>query len=146
MHRVFCATPLDMEEERSAFEEAIGEFNEQRAMAREVLFVPVSLIPNMTDKRAFQRVVRENIEACRYYIQVLGNDWGPPERNFEGDYALAVELAGKEGSTMKAAVVLCRRAGAGLAAGREFEGRGELKAIVEELLGEWLESVAGEGR
>src|SRR5689334_10357565 len=89
MHRIFCGTPGDLEEERQAFYKVIGRFNETQAMPRGVLFVSISIVPYGGDKRSYQGAVSENVRSCRYYIQVLEDTWGPPEKNFERDYAVA---------------------------------------------------------
>ena len=47
MHRVFFATPSDLEEEREACHAVAAEVNETLAMPRGVLMVIVSLPPNM---------------------------------------------------------------------------------------------------
>src|ERR1051326_5681732 len=90
MHKIFCATAWELEEERRAFHDVIGQFNETEAMKRSVLYIPVTLV-NIRDKRPFQHIVDENIRQCRYYVLVLSGGWGPPERNFEHDYRLARE-------------------------------------------------------
>jgi hypothetical protein len=89
MHRVFCATSWELEGERRAFYDLIGEFNQTTAMARGILYVPVSII-NIRDKRPYQFTVDENIRDCRHYIVALKDDWGPVERNFRDDYRLAM--------------------------------------------------------
>jgi hypothetical protein len=88
-HRVFCATPGDLEEERQAFYTVMGEFNEAESMPHDILFVAVSIVPMMVHLTPYRKAIEENIDACRYYIQVLGDTWGPPERNFEPLYAAA---------------------------------------------------------
>lgn len=89
MLRVFCATAWELEGERRAFYDVIGQFNESAAMARGILYVPVSLT-NVRDKRPYQYTIDENIRDCRHYIVALSDDWGPGERNFRKDYQLAV--------------------------------------------------------
>jgi hypothetical protein len=89
MHRIFCATPFELEEERLAFHAAVSRFNESEAMPRNLLFIPVTLPPNLADKRAYHNVLLENIRDARYFVQLLEDSWGPPERNFERDYAMA---------------------------------------------------------
>src|SRR5260370_41816796 len=89
MHRIFCATPGDLEQERQAFYSVMGEFNANHAMKRNILFVSVSLPPQLSDKRGYQAVISENIRACRHYIQVLEDTWGPPQLNYEREFALA---------------------------------------------------------
>jgi hypothetical protein len=90
MHRIFCATPGDVEEERTAFYRVMGKFNEAEAMPRGILLVSLALPASTADKRPYQAALAENIRSCRYYIQLLEETWGPPERNFERDYALAL--------------------------------------------------------
>src|SRR5262245_43257776 len=98
LHQIYCATPWELEEERQVFYTTVGECNETYAMPRGVLYVPLSL-GNVPDKRPYQYAVKENIRACRYYIQVLdalpphqppAMIWGPPQRNFEYDLRLAL--------------------------------------------------------
>ncbi len=89
MHRVFCAAPGELDEELQSFFRVLAHFNETEAMPRGILLVSVALPVYSTDKRGYQGVVNENIRACRYYIQVLEESWGPPQRNFEREYALA---------------------------------------------------------
>jgi hypothetical protein len=96
-HRVFCATSWELEAERSAFHDVVGDINETEAMARGVLLVPVSLV-NIYDKRPLQYVINENIRDCRCFLLALSEGWGPPERHFERDYRLA--LACREDSTL----------------------------------------------
>ena len=109
MHRIFCAAAGDLEEERSAFYKVVGEFNAAHAMPRGVLFVSVALPMNTFDKRSFQAAVSENIRACRYYIQVLEDTWGPPEKNFERDHALAGKCVGDPNLPMQEVAVLFKK-------------------------------------
>jgi len=110
LHRVFCSTPGDLERERQFFHEVIGEVNEAEGISQGHLFVPVSIVPNMVNKLAFQPAVDANVEACEFFIQVLHNTWGPPERNFEGEYNLACRLKTDPGSPMKGIAVLFKTA------------------------------------
>src|SRR4051794_13106588 len=89
MQRVFCATAWELEAERRALYDVIGAFNEAEAMLRGLLYVPVSLTA-FRDKRPLQFTVDENIRDAAHYILAITGDWGPPERNFERDYALAL--------------------------------------------------------
>lgn len=108
MHRVFCATPWELEAELRAFYEIIGEFNENEAMRRSALFVPVAL-PNVRDKRLYQLDVDENIRACRHYILLLSEGWGPAERNFENDYHLALQCVADPALPMQTVTILRKR-------------------------------------
>src|ERR1035438_2083660 len=100
LHRVFCSTPGDLEPERQAFHDVIGEVNEAEGMPRNVLFVPVSIVPLMVNKLFFQPAVDANVRECKFFVQVLQHTWGPPERNFESDYNLACRLKADPGSSM----------------------------------------------
>jgi hypothetical protein len=161
MHRVFCAAAGGLEIELRAFHDLIGDFNEKHAMERGVLFVPVSLTPNMADKRLYQPAVDENIRCCRYYVQVIGNSWGPPEKNCERDYALARECRDNGALPMEAVVVLFKSAGGGrppepevarLRASLEhgngphydFSTMEEYRQVWWPLLTGWLETAAAE--
>lgn len=108
MLRVFCATAWELEGERRAFYDVLGEFNEAEAMKQGVLYVPVSLT-NVRDKRPYQYVVEENIRDSRAYIlAVSDSSWGPPERNFERDMALAAQYSADPNLPMRYIAVLHR--------------------------------------
>ena len=107
MQRIFCATAWELEEERMAFYDLLGKFNESSAMPSGVLYVPVSLI-HIHDKRPYQYTVNENIRASSYYLLVPGDDWGPPARAFERDYRLALECAADPSLPMRHVSILLR--------------------------------------
>ena len=109
MHRVFCASPGDLEEERQAFYEVMADLNEKEAMPHGILFVSVSLPATTIDKRPYQAAISENVRACRYYIQLLEDTWGPPERNFERDYTLATKCIVDPALPMQDVAVLFKR-------------------------------------
>jgi hypothetical protein len=159
MHRIFCATPGDLEDERQAFYQIMSEVNEAQAMQRDVLLVSVSITPSMADMRPFQPAIKENIQACRYYIQLLEDTWGAPQKNFEREYALARKYSADPGLPMKEVAVLFKKPllphkveaeitdlkqtlradGNSLL---EFDGPDEFKAILRPLLERWLETIA----
>jgi|SRR5882672_10303393 len=99
--RVFCSTPGDLEDERQAFHDVMGELNESDGMPKGVLLVPISIVPKMANKTFFQGVVDENVRACRFFVQVLHNNWGPPAKNFEREYNLAWQLKADPASLME---------------------------------------------
>jgi hypothetical protein len=149
MHRVFCATAWELEAERSAFYDVIGQFNEMEAMRCGMLYVPVSLT-NVHDKRPLQYVVDQNIRDCRHYILAIDEDWGPKERNFERDYRLAAECVADSSLPMHGTAILLRArpdgmpspfaanlAGAGLAVA-EFADTRQFSDAVRSLLTEWM--------
>lgn len=148
MHRVFCATPWELERERQAFDDVLGEFNEAEAMRRGVLYVPVSL-GHIRDKRPLQYTVDENIRASRHYILALRDDWGPPERNFEGDYQLALECSADPSLPMREIAFLLKKPLPGHSsppgfppASAEFLTIDEFKRQVRRLFAEWIEAAA----
>jgi hypothetical protein len=148
MLRVFCATSWELEAERGLFYEAVGQFNETQAMRSGVLYVPVSLT-NIRDKRPYQYVVEENLRDSRHYILAVSDGWGPPERNFEYDYHLAVECRLNPALPMRGIEILLRHrpgirapfaeelAAAGLNA-RGFADAAEFQREVGQLLAGWL--------
>jgi Domain of unknown function (DUF4062) len=153
MHRIFCATPGDLEEEREAFYSVVAEFNEKAAMPRGILFVSLSIVPNVGDKRAFQSAVSDNIRTCRYYIQVLEDTWGSPEKNFERDHALAVRCAADLDKPMQEVAVLFKKPllpqqvepsvnelKSSMSA-VEFETTEQYRRHLFDLLAKWLETV-----
>jgi hypothetical protein len=160
MHRIFCAAAGDLERERTAFYDVMADFNAAHAMPRNILFVAVTLPSHTIDKRPYQSAVTENIRACRYYIQVLEDTWGPPEKNFERDHAIACQCAADPEQPMQEVAVLFKKPllphhvePAVVELKRrldtengqphaEFGTIDEYKQQLHRLLGSWLESVA----
>ena len=144
MHRVFCATPWEMEAERARFYDVIGEFNEAHSVASGMLYVPVSLT-NIRDKRPMQYLVEENIRDSRHFILLLSENWGPAERNFENDYLLARECAADPALPMHEIALLRRieRSGRSLENGMPepdaaFSTIDEFKECIRNLLERWF--------
>ncbi|MGO9261743.1 MAG: hypothetical protein ACLQU1_36385 [Bryobacteraceae bacterium] len=154
MHRVFCAFAWELEGERRAFYDAAGQVNESEAMPHDVLYVPVSLL-NVRDKRPYQFAIEENIRDSRHYILALGDGWGPPERNFQRDYRLAIECRDDPGLPMQSVTLLLRRepgeespfaaelSAAGIAV-VEFTSVEEFQRQVRQLLCAWLAAAVSE--
>jgi hypothetical protein len=155
MHRIYCATPWELEEERQVFYTTVGECNETSAMSHGVLYVPLSL-GNVPDKRPYQYAVKENIRACRYYIQVLDvlpphqpptMIWGPPQRNFEYDLRLALACRADPALPMCEVVVFLKGPTSsrvdldGVSAVIEFSDTAKFKRQLLGLLPQWLETV-----
>ena len=148
LHRIFCATPWELERERTRFYDLVGTFNETAAMPKGVLFAAVTL-GNIRDKRPIQYAIDENIQDCRYYIQVLLNDWGPAERNFRNDYHLALQSINQPTLPMDGVALIAKRqpSGATLAEGVPapqtfFANMEEFDASVNGLMAGWLASTA----
>jgi len=72
--------------------------------------VPVSIVPNMVNKLVFQPVVETNVRACKFFVQVLHNTWGPPTRNFQTEYELACQLKTDPASQMEDVAVFLKAA------------------------------------
>jgi hypothetical protein len=110
VHRVFCSTPGDLEPERQAFHDAVGEVNEDVGVTRNVLFAPVSIVPLMVNKLFYQPAVDANVRECKFFVQVLQHTWGPREKNFECDYNLAWRLKSDPGSAMEGVALFFKAA------------------------------------
>jgi len=143
MHRIFCATPWEMEAERLRFYDIIGRFNENVAMPKGVLYIPVTLT-NVTDKRPLQYAVDRNIRECRHYILLLSEDWGPVERNFKSEYGHACRCIDDPTSPLKTVSVLAKREPSGQPWAQglpepqaTFATPAEFDACVDALLSEW---------
>jgi hypothetical protein len=148
MHRIFCATPWELEAELYRFYEVIGRFNETVAMQMGVLYVPVALT-NVMDKRPQQYAVDQNIRDCRHYILLLSEDWGPVARNFKNDYQLALQCIDDPALPMQSVAVLAKKQPSGqpLAEGlpeprATFSTLAEFDECVTALLSGWLESLS----
>jgi hypothetical protein len=110
MLRIFCSTPGDLEEERMVFHDVVGEVNEAVGMPKGVLLVPVSIVPKMVNKSFFQGVVEENVRACNFFVQILNDTWGPPARNFEREYGLALQLKDDPAAAMEEVAIFFKAA------------------------------------
>jgi hypothetical protein len=145
MHRIFCASPWEMEREQILFNNAVGKFNGE-AMAKGVLFVPVALT-NIRDKRPLQYTVDENIRECSYFVLLLGGDWGPVERNLRCDYELALECLADPALPMQDVVVLKKmKSASGASVAHDlpapratFYTPGEFADALNGLFAAWLE-------
>ncbi len=151
-HRVFCATPWELEAERDFFYSVVGRFNEANAMPQGILYVPVTLM-NVRDKRPVQYVVEENIRNSRHFILLLTDDWGPLERNFEEDYLLAQECSADVNEPMREVCLLRKipRSGGPMSEGlpvplASFSNNEEFEDCINKLLSAWLASLLAEDR
>ena len=148
-HQIFCATAWELEGERRAFYDLVGEVNEADSMPRGALYVPVSLT-NVQDKRPLQYTVDENIRACSYYLLAIAGDWGSKERNFERDYRLALSCRADPSLPMRETAILLQARPDGApdpfaaelaAAGFPsipFRDTTEFNEIVRALLKQWI--------
>ncbi len=125
MHRVFCALPAEMREERLAFSRAVGDFNTEEASGHGFLFVPVAASSAM--QAAYPAEVRANIRACRHYIHVLPTGASSPES--DPNYAFALDCRADNSLPMREAVVLPRE---------DFSNVPEFQQRIRALLARWL--------
>ncbi|MEP6539638.1 MAG: hypothetical protein ABJF23_30170 [Bryobacteraceae bacterium] len=155
MHRIFCAPAGDLDAECRTFFETVGSFNEQHAMERGVLLVAVSLPAQLPDKRSYQGVIHQNIADCRYYIQLLEDTWGPPQKNYEKEHAIAKRCQADPGQPMQEVVVffkkplLPHKVEPDVAAFKEsqagslmeFENASQLERLLLDRLAIWLDTI-----
>jgi hypothetical protein len=150
-HRIFCATAWELEGERRAFYDVVGEFNAGRAMPDGILYTPITLT-NIRDKRPYQYTVDENIRQCHGYLLAVSDGWGPSERNFEPDYLLARQCLADPSLPMQHVAVITRNLPGGdpspfaaqLAASgipsEAFSTPEDFKALLTATLARWHES------
>ncbi len=147
LHRIFCATPWELEAERYRFYDVVGRFNETVGIQKGVLFVPVTLASVM-DKRPLQYAVDQNIRDCRHYVLLLSEDWGPAARNFRNEYHMALQCKEDPALPMESVAVLAKTQPSGqpLAEGlpeprATFSTLEEFDKCVTALMSDWLESL-----
>ncbi len=136
MERVFCAAAGELEPERAAFHDVVGEVN-GAAMERGRLLVPVSVVPKVRDQRAFQASIDSNVRNCRVFVLVLGEDWGPPEHNFQHQFELAQESCERVAVLRKAGSVAPQAGDDVLVA--EYSDLASFREALRGVLAEWAE-------
>jgi hypothetical protein len=158
MHRIFCATPGDLEPERQVFYDAVGDLNAADGMPRGLLLVALSIPGTTIDKRPYQAAIGDNIRSCRYYVQILEDTWGPPERNFERDYMLALRCLDDPAMLMQDVAVFFKKPlvphqvdprviefrEQRRSEGRllEFDSPGQFRRLLDGVLSGWLATLA----
>ncbi len=142
MHRIFCATPWELEAERGRFHDIIGQFNETIAQRGGILYIPVTLV-NIWDKRPFQYVIDENIRDSRHCIFLFSDGWGPPERNFRNDYYQALQAIEDPASALQSVTVLSKGSyGVDLpSADDTFSTLDSFDICLNRLLSAWLQTL-----
>jgi len=130
LHRVFCALPAGMQEERRAFYDVVGDVNTEQGTKRGVLFVPVAASSAL--RAVVPADVRSNIRACRYYIEVLPEGAPAPESDPQLDYTFALECRADSSLPMKEVVALPRAA---------FSDLTEFRQRIREFLSRWLAEI-----
>jgi hypothetical protein len=103
---IFCATPFGCADEFQAFQDTLGEFNSDEAMPKGFLFTSLAIVPALADKRPYQDAINYNLRMCRYYVQVIEDSWGPPQRDYEGDWAFVERCIADPELPMREAAIL----------------------------------------
>jgi len=147
-HRVFCSTPGSLDAECRAFLDVVAQVNEE-IIGLGSLFVPVFLPVNLTNKPALQAVVDQNVEDCSFFVQVLEDTWGPPERNMEHEFQLACHCRDDAALPMKSVALFLKepakaefRALAGGDSAHDFATLEEFRAGLLVQLREWSQAFA----
>lgn len=159
-YNVFLGAPGSLSAETTAFHEAVGECNQEEAMARGVLYLPL-----FTSRKAHdQGTIDSNIRMCRYYLLAVDDTIGLHGNTYDHDWWLARKCCEDPNQPMQEAVALLKK----LPEGRpldpfaekfrgslkaeggprcfEFADEVEFKAIVRRLLSEWLTTIAPEAQ
>src|SRR5262245_43588520 len=76
-----------------------------------IVFVPLTLPPEVADKERVQYEVDNNIGLAHHFVALLHESWGPAQRNFERDYRLAIESRDRPGRPMRTVAVGLKRTG-----------------------------------
>jgi len=117
--------------------------------------VAVSLPAQLPDKRGYQSAIHQNIGDCRYYIQLIEDTWGPPQKNYEKEYAVAKRCEADPDQLMQEVVVffkkplLPHKVEPDVVAFREsharalmeFETKGDLQGLIQNQLWKWLDMI-----
>jgi Tetratricopeptide repeat/Domain of unknown function (DUF4062) len=112
-YRVFIASPGGLDDERQDFKEVLQAYNEQDAIERGVIFVPVGweITPGGVGRP--QKLINDDVRRCDYFLMLLWDRWGsPPQAGAAGpytsgsheEYGVARECYGAK--TMREIVVL----------------------------------------
>jgi tetratricopeptide (TPR) repeat protein len=78
LYRVFIASPGGLGDERRAFKETIGEYNESEAIGRGAMFVPVGWELTLPGIGRPQALINQDVEKCDYFVLLLWDRWGSP--------------------------------------------------------------------
>ena len=107
MYRVFCSTPAILEEERRAFHDQIGNFNEDGGLAAGILFIPVTLRGDAA-VGGVRAAVHQNVRDADFYVQILGHSWGSSEAGLDDLFELALDCLADPALPMRRIAVLLK--------------------------------------
>src|SRR5215471_16093105 len=133
LHRVFCSLPAELQEERSAFFNAVGDFNQEQGIQNGILFVPVAASSAL--RAVAPGDVRANIRECRHYIEVLPAGAADPTNNPQLCYDFAVRCCADADLPMREVVVL---------RSEQFGNLTEFRSRIHEFLSRWLAALVAQ--
>ncbi|MEM1057023.1 MAG: tetratricopeptide repeat protein [Bacteroidota bacterium] len=91
-YRVFIASPSGLDDERRQLREILQEYNASDAMARGMVFVPVSWNQNAGGVGRPQAMINDQVRSCDFFICLLHDRWGSrPFANSDSDYSSGTE-------------------------------------------------------
>ncbi len=147
IHRLVCATPLGLEEERDLFLATLASFVERETMPQWVLLAPASFQDGFAANRQ-QAGVKNNIKHGIFFLGIFGQDSPDPVYKRFAEYA--IECAEDPDLTTRRVTLLFKDAGdvademrawrermTGLCEVRTFSKTKDLPAVFEEILAGW---------
>ena len=91
-YRVFIASPGGLENERKAFREVLGNYNDSDAIERGVIFLPIGWENTPGGVGRPQQLINEDVRSCDFFVMVLWDKWGSaPQRESDGPYTSGSE-------------------------------------------------------
>ena len=147
IHRLLCATPPGLEEERDLFLKTLSEFAERVTMPDWVLLAPASFRDGM-DVDLFQGAVKSNIKSSVFFLGIFGQDPAAPVYKRVAEYAIEcaenpdlpmrrVTLLFQDAGDVAPEVLALRERMTGVCEVRSFAKAKDLPAIFEEILAGW---------
>jgi hypothetical protein len=108
MYRVFCSTSAMLEDERRTFHDHTGTVNENGGVESGILFIPVTLRGDAATG-GMRAAVMQNVRDADFFVQILGNSWGPPSAGFEELFDLALDCRSDSALPMRDVAVLLKK-------------------------------------
>jgi hypothetical protein len=90
-YRVFVASPGGLEEERKHFRNVIQSYNEQDAIERGVIFLPVGWEATLGAVGRPQKIINDDVRRCDFFLMLLWDRWGSPPQAESGEYTSGSE-------------------------------------------------------
>jgi Tfp pilus assembly protein PilF len=111
-YRVFIASPGGLDDEREHFRAVIQNYNEQEAIERGVIFLPIGWEMTLGGVGRPQQTINEDVRRCDYFVMLLWDRWGSPTAGEGAEFSsgsaeeYSVACACHESGTMRQIVVL----------------------------------------